>query len=123
MGHVREADWGRAADLLLGGGPLDLLTDGVQIAQRGQLQRSVETVQTLATVSAAASVASLGVSVAGFALVLARLVRMDQKLDRVLAESKELRQLSSRLQVKDRRDPDVAAARRDGSAWSGRACR
>lgn len=100
VGHVQEAFWGRVGDTLLQGGPLDLLTDGLQIAQLAKLQRTVETVQTLATISATASVASLGVSVAGFALVLARLGRMDQKLDKVLAASRELRQLSARLHVK-----------------------
>lgn len=100
VGHVQEAALGRVADVILGGGPLDLITEGFQMAQLAKLQQSIETVQTLATVSAAASVASLGVSVVGFALVLARLGRMDQKLDRVLAGSKELRQLSARLHVK-----------------------
>lgn len=100
VGHVQEAALGRMADVVLGSGPLDLIADGLQMAQLAKLQRSIETVQTLATVSAAASVASLGISVAGFALVLARLGRMDQKLDRVLAGSAELRQLSARLHVK-----------------------
>jgi hypothetical protein len=100
VGHVQEVGWHRLVDGVLGLNPMDLVADGIQILQLAKLQRTLDTVQALSTVSAAASVASLGVSVAGFALVLARLSRMDHKLDKVLVGSRELQQLSARLNVK-----------------------
>ncbi|HQC96418.1 MAG TPA: hypothetical protein PK306_11985 [Aquabacterium sp.] len=100
VGHVQEVGLGRVVEKLIGASPLDLVTDGIQILQMAKIQRTLETVQTLSTISAAASVATLGISVAGFALVLARLGRMDQKLDKVMAASGELRRLSARVNVK-----------------------
>lgn len=102
VAHVQETGlWGLARHLPLpGGGPLNLITQGIQIFQLAKIQRTLDTVQTLATVGAVASVASLGVSIAGFGLVLARLGRMDQKLDRVLTGSKVLQRLSQQLHLK-----------------------
>jgi len=51
-------------------------------------------------VGAIASVASLGVSIAGFTLVLSKLNRMDRKLDQVLSETAKVRSLVERLHVK-----------------------
>lgn len=50
-------------------------------AQLVQIKSLLETVQTVATIGAAASVLNLGVSIGGFALVLSRLKDMDEKLD------------------------------------------
>lgn len=50
-------------------------------AQLVQIKSLLETLQTVATVGAAASVLNLGVSIGGFALVLSKLRAMDAKLD------------------------------------------
>ena len=100
VGHIQEVGWGQLVDKVIGASPLDLVANGVQMLQLSKIQRTVEAVQTLSTISAVASVATLGVSTAGFALVLARLSRMDQKLDKVLARSGDLQRLTARLHVK-----------------------
>ena len=79
-----------------GNNPLGLLTVNINHGVKEMLG----TIQTLTTVSAVASVASLGVSIAGFAAVLAKLERMDQKLDKLLSGQEELRSLAERLHLK-----------------------
>ncbi|MFO0571981.1 MAG: hypothetical protein U0263_40530 [Polyangiaceae bacterium] len=69
--------------------PLDI--GGARVAITGsqtlsQLQPVLESLQLTTSIGALASVANLGVSCAGFALVLHRLSRMDSKLDLVLAQ-------------------------------------
>ena len=50
-----------------------------------QIQNMLSTLQTVASIGAAASVLNLGVSIGGFALVLSALKKMDDKLDAVQA--------------------------------------
>lgn len=71
--------------------PVNPLSTGVEVlnlvgqnAQLSALMAAMGTVQLLSGVAAVASVANLGVSVAGFAIVLTKLKRMDAKLDQVL---------------------------------------
>lgn len=66
------------------GGPLGAITavsSVVANAQLVQIKSLLETLQTVATIGAAASVLNLGVSIGGFALVLSKLRAMDAKLD------------------------------------------
>ena len=66
------------------GGPLSGITAVSSVAANAQLlqiKSLLETLQTVATIGAAASVLNLGVSIGGFALVLSRLRAMDAKLD------------------------------------------
>jgi hypothetical protein len=79
---------------------LNLAVEAVQSGQLAMIQRTLNSVQSLATVGAVASVASLGVSIAGFAVVLAKLNRMDGKLDKMLGETARLRGLVENLGVK-----------------------
>src|SRR5262245_5644309 len=63
--------------------PVNLVLGGVQNVQLLKLQDMVETVKTVASIGAAASVLNLGVSVGGFAMVLASLRRVESGLDEV----------------------------------------
>lgn len=101
-GHVQElAGWSRIAQLPIpGANPLALVGQAVQSVQLQQIQNTLNTVQTLATVGAVASVASLGVSVGGFAAVLAKLKRMDGKLDQLLSSAAKVRQMVEQLRVR-----------------------
>ena len=66
------------------GGPLGGVTAVSSLAANAQLvqiKSLLESLQTVATIGAAASVLNLGVSIGGFALVLTRLRAMDAKLD------------------------------------------
>jgi hypothetical protein len=102
VGHLQETGaWKLSSSLPIpGGNPLQLVTEAVQIAQLAGIQRTLNVVQTLATVGAVASVASLGVSVVGFSVVTAKLSRMDRKLDRLLGETRQLREAVDRLNLK-----------------------
>lgn len=69
------------------GGPLGGITavsSVVANAQLVQIKSLLETLQTVATIGAAASVLNLGVSIGGFALVLSKLRAMDAKLDGIV---------------------------------------
>lgn len=102
VGHVQElSGWNLISKLPIpGGNPLDLVTQGVELAQLHRIQHTLNTVQTLATVGAVASVASLGVAVAGFAAVLKRLSRMEGKLDQAIAQLARVRRVVEHLHVK-----------------------
>ena len=102
VGHIQElGSWGLLSKMPIpGGNPLGLVTEAIQIGQLHGIQQTLNTVQTLATVGAMASVATLGVSVAGFTAVLSKLKRIDGKLDRVLSEVAQVRKLVDILDIK-----------------------
>lgn len=64
-----------------------------------RIQPALEALKLTSTVGALASVANLGVSCAGFALVMQRLSRIDGKLDQVLGKIDQLRNSVERLHV------------------------
>jgi hypothetical protein len=108
-GHVQElGGWSLVRNLPIpGGNPLalvvkaaELIADGIQIAQLEHLRQVLNVVRSLASVGAVASVASFGVSVGGFAIVMSKLNRMDGKLDRLLGEAARVRKLVESLHVK-----------------------
>lgn len=102
VGHVQELNgWGLIKGLSIpGGNPLELGVEAVQTAQLHKIQQTLDTVQSLATVGAVASVATLGVCVAGFTAVLGKLRRMDGKLDQALTQVGAIRGLVQDLDVK-----------------------
>lgn len=105
VGHVQElAGWQSVASLPLTANPLGLAVKAVgsaiQSAQLHKIQQTVNTIQTLATIGAVASVATLGVSIAGFAMVMARLDRMEGKLDQLLEGNEAVHQVATRLDLK-----------------------
>lgn len=102
VGHIQElSGWGLLSKMPIpSGNPLELVTDGVQVGQLHGIQQTLNAVQSLATVGAVASVATLGVSVAGFAAVLSKLKRIDGKLDRVLSEVARVRKLVEDLMIR-----------------------
>ena len=61
--------------------PLQLVSTLGQSFQLFKIQQMLDTVRTVASIGAAASVLNLGVSVGGFALVLSALKKADAKLD------------------------------------------
>jgi hypothetical protein len=102
VGHLQElSGWGFLSKISIpGGNPLGLVTDAIQMGQLHGIQQTLNTVQSLATVGAVASVATLGVSVAGFAAVLSKLERIDGKMDRALLEVVRTRKLVDGLNIK-----------------------
>jgi hypothetical protein len=102
VGHIQElGGWKLLQHLPIpGANPLSLVTEGIQMLQLNKIQQTLNKVQTLATVGSVASVASLGVSIAGFAAVIAKLNRMEGKLDQVLAQTGKVRGLVERLHMK-----------------------
>lgn len=102
VGHIQElGGWGLLSKIPIpGGNPLGLITEGIQVGQLHGIQQTLNTVQSLATVGAVASVATLGVSVVGFAVVLSKLKRIDGKLDRMLSEVVRIRKLVEGLNIK-----------------------
>jgi hypothetical protein len=87
LGHLQPTN--QVTQLVLSRGlglvadPVNLVLGGVQNVQLLKLQDMVETVKTVASIGAAASVLNLGVSVGGFAMVLASLRRVESGLDEV----------------------------------------
>ena len=102
VGHVQElGGWRLIESLPLpSGNPLGLAMKAVQSAQLHKIQETVNIIQTMATIGAVASVASLGVSIAGFAMVLSRLDRMEGQLDALLDRTEAVHQAVRRLDVK-----------------------
>jgi len=88
VGHLKEA--GQLGQVLarLPLNPLSSAAELANLVAQNQslaaIQSALGTVQVLSAVGAVASVANLGVSVVGFAMVLTKLKRMDAKLDQVL---------------------------------------
>ncbi|SFV53263.1 hypothetical protein MNB_SM-7-895 [hydrothermal vent metagenome] len=95
VGHMKEV--GHLTKVLnsfpIGLDPLSNLSDIYQGVQLEQIKQSLETLQLISTVGAAASVATLGVSVAGFGIVINKLNKLDEKLDVVLENIKEVKEI------------------------------
>ena len=99
VGHLKETgEMGRLLSSLPALGGFNPVSIGVDILDRGiktyqisnvqktvdQLQQTVEGLQLATNIAAWSSVANLGVSVAGFAIVTRKLERIDSKLDKVV---------------------------------------
>ena len=93
VGHLKEA--GSFASLVGGVpiSPLSAVMDGINTVsslsanlQLRQVQKTVESLRLITELGAAASVASLGVSVIGFAAVIHRLGKIDGKLDSLASQ-------------------------------------
>jgi hypothetical protein len=73
-------------------GPFGVAGSVIQSGQLLQIKSMIETLQTVASIGAAASVLNLGVSVGGFAMVLSALKKADAKLDALQSAIKTLDQ-------------------------------
>jgi hypothetical protein len=102
VGHVQElSGWGLIKSLPIpGANLLQLGLDAVQAVQLHRIKQTLDAVQSLATVGAVASVATLGVCVGGFTAVLGKLRRMDGKLDQALSQVSAIRGLVQDMDVK-----------------------
>ena len=100
-GHVQEvASLGFESLPIPGGNILGLAMKGIQTFQLQRIQQAMNTMMLISGVGAVASVATLGVSIAGFAMMSERLTRMDKKLDSLLQGNAEVHSLARRLNVK-----------------------
>lgn len=100
VGHLKEV--GNFSQLL--GNPL---TDGISvvsnIVQNFQLRsigKTLESLQLINNIGAVASLATLGVSVVGFAVVTSKLNKIDEKLDVVLEKLEVIKEILENLQMK-----------------------
>nr|WP_281721130.1 hypothetical protein [Nitrosomonas nitrosa] len=114
VGHLKEA--GSLGKVLsaIPMNPISAISDVIQISQYAhlshqntqimqnitQIQSTLERLQLITSVGALASVASLGVSVAGFAFVRKRLKMLESKLDDVLGELSQVKKMVQRGEAK-----------------------
>lgn len=114
VGHLKEA--GSLGNVLsaIPTNPISAVTGVIQIGQYAhlshqntqimqnitQVQSTLEGLQLITSVGALASVASLGVSVAGFAFVRKRLKMLESKLDDVLGELSQVKKIVQRSEIK-----------------------
>lgn len=114
VGHLKEA--GSLGNVLsaIPTKPISAVTGVIQIGQYAhlshqntqimqnitQIQSTLEGLQLITSVGALASVASLGVSVAGFAFVRKRLKMLESKLDDVLGELSQVKKIVQRGEAK-----------------------
>lgn len=94
--------------------PISVISEVIQIGQYAhlshqntqlmqnitQIQSTLEGLQLITSAGALASVASLGVSVAGFASVKSKLEKLENKLDDVLGELSQLKKIVQRSEIK-----------------------
>jgi len=107
VGHLKEAGQLGYALSQLPMNPLGFITEGANLAanigqsvQLRKIQHSIEVLQLSANIGAVASVASLGISVAGFAVVLAKLKRVESKLDSVADNIQSIRKVLNKIDLK-----------------------
>jgi len=81
VGHLKET--GNIGMNLASMVPSGLLlpASGIQMLQLGKIQHTLDSLKLISSIGAVASVANLGVSVAGFAIVIKKLNRIESKLD------------------------------------------
>jgi len=107
VGHLKEV--GGLGDILsrMPFNPLGAVTEvanlGLNIQQSiklQQVQKSLDALQLVNNVGAISSVATLGVSAAGFAVVIERLKRIESKLDSVASDIRSVHELLNKLDFK-----------------------
>lgn len=80
--------------------PLNLASNIAQNIQLNDIRNTLDALQMTTNIAAFASVASLGISVAGFAVVVNRLNRLESKLDSVATEVQEINTTLKGLDLK-----------------------
>jgi len=104
VGHLKEA--GNLASMMSTLpvspvlGVLSVAGDIVQSVQLKKIQETLNVLQTTASIGAVASVASLGISVVGFAVVLNRLKQMDSKLESMDGSIQAIKKVLDQLDMK-----------------------
>ena len=89
VGHLKEAgELSKLLSLSINsvGGALDVFSGVAANIQLAHITKMLEVLQMTATIGAAASVANLGVSAAGFAVVINKLNHIEAKLDSVVGK-------------------------------------
>ncbi|MDX1957603.1 MAG: hypothetical protein SFU98_03470 [Leptospiraceae bacterium] len=90
LGHLKEG--GNSVQLIsqIMTSPVNGLSGIAGNVQLLNIQKTLDSLQMISTIAATTSVLNLGISVAGFALVLNKLEKMDKKLDEILEINKEI---------------------------------
>jgi len=78
----------------------NLISNGAQNIQLRKIQQTMGVLQVSSTIGAVASVASMGVSVVGFTVVMKRLKRVETKLDSVAGEIQSIRKVLNQCNLK-----------------------
>ena len=81
-------------------GAINATSNIAQNVQLHQISKTLESLQMVNNIGAIASVATLGVSVAGFAVVINKLNKLDEKLDVVLEKLDVVKKILEELQMK-----------------------
>jgi len=107
IGHLKEAGSFGAVMSQLPITPLGFLSESVNLAvnikqsiQLSKIQQAITALQVTANIGAVASVASMGISVAGFAVVMKRLKRVETKLDSVAGDIQSIRKVLDQCNLK-----------------------
>lgn len=100
IGHLKEA--GNLSSLLssLPSNPVEAAKFITSNAQLMQIQDTLNSLQLISSIGTAASVLNLGVTVAGFAIVINKLNRIENKVDSLIQNSKEIRAKVEMLNIK-----------------------
>lgn len=106
VGHLKEA--GELSKILSELPiPMNPISGGVNVAsniaqnfQLHEISKTLESLQMINNIGAIASVATLGVSVAGFAVVTNKLNKLDEKLDVILEKLDVVKEILEELQMK-----------------------
>jgi hypothetical protein len=126
VGHLKEV--GQAGAWLAGAPRNPLAAGAAALARVGQwvdthrqlsrIREALEHLRLVSSVGAAASVAGLGVSVAGFAVVLSRLRRLEQNLNRGMdALRAEVERLHLKLDLLQMAELTAAWQQLAGAGW------
>jgi len=106
VGHLKEAgNLGMVLSQLPSNpvsGMLDvakLASSGYEVFQLREISKAIEVLQLTSSIGAVASVATLGVSVAGFAVVINKLNKIESKLDNVASQLQEIRAILDEMNI------------------------
>jgi len=107
VGHLKEAgQFGKTLSQLpmspfgFVGEGANLISNTAQNINLSKIQQAMEVLRVSSSIGAVASVASMGVSVAGFAVVIKRLERVESKLDSVAGEIQSIRKVLDQCNLK-----------------------
>ncbi len=100
IGHLKEA--GNLSSLLskIPTNPIEAANFISSNAQLLKIQDTLNSLQLISTIGTTASVLNLGITIAGFAVVINKLNRMENKLDSLLQSNKEIENKLNALHIK-----------------------
>jgi len=101
VGHLKEVgNLSTKLGMNIPFNPLDTASNISSNIQLAQIQNTLSQLQLITSIGAVASVATLGVSIVGFSLVLNKIKKLDEKMNDIQSQNEQMLQILEEMKIK-----------------------